>query len=197
MTTPLDLCSEFPQLEERGLELFEQLGRLVSVQGWRADWQHGDRPAPVFDELGDRQVGHVRQAVWLLVLSPPVALYQVFSDGCEHPHAPRFSPRSPQAQGQGQGVRATCRRRGRPGKPIWGPPFSPRRRTVHSPIVQIVQPVPPTGFSPGPVLHILPAPLGVGVCPLATSGEGEGGRPQEAGSPAFRVRLSISQLDPS
>ena len=32
----------------------------MPIQGRRAGRQHCDRPAPVFDELGDRQVGHGR-----------------------------------------------------------------------------------------------------------------------------------------
>jgi hypothetical protein len=39
-------------------ELAEHLEGLVAIQRGRPDGEHGDGPAPVLDELGDRQVGH-------------------------------------------------------------------------------------------------------------------------------------------
>jgi hypothetical protein len=56
--SPVDFCPEFPQLAQRGLELAEQLEGFISVQCLRAYRQHRDRATPVFDELGDRQIGH-------------------------------------------------------------------------------------------------------------------------------------------
>ena len=46
------------ELVECLAKLPQHLERLISVQRRRARWEHGDRPAPVLDELGDRQFGH-------------------------------------------------------------------------------------------------------------------------------------------
>ncbi len=57
----LDVCLEFPQLVQTGFELFEEFESFIPIQGRHADWQHGDRPTSVLDELGDWQVGHRRR----------------------------------------------------------------------------------------------------------------------------------------
>jgi hypothetical protein len=45
---------------QRLCQLCQDLERLVPVQSRSALGQHRDRPAPVLDELRDRQVDHVR-----------------------------------------------------------------------------------------------------------------------------------------
>lgn len=48
------------QPAQRFNELLEEIERLVPIQRRCSRGQHGDRPAPVLDELRDRQVGHGR-----------------------------------------------------------------------------------------------------------------------------------------
>jgi hypothetical protein len=48
--------------------------------------------------------------------------YRAFSDGCEHPQAPRLPPAPQGPKGRGRGA-SDMSPVGRRGKPIWGPPF--------------------------------------------------------------------------
>lgn len=52
------LRPESLNIRNSSLELLKELERLVAVQRRRPRREHGDRRAPVLDELGDRQVGH-------------------------------------------------------------------------------------------------------------------------------------------
>jgi hypothetical protein len=55
--------AQSPNLMQCGLELLEKFKGLFAVEGGRARREHGDRPPPVLDKLGDRKFGHGRTII--------------------------------------------------------------------------------------------------------------------------------------